>query len=149
MNEGLNNGIPAINGEMYGWADVKCFINGTLVKGITAIKYDDKQTIEKVYASGRYPVGYGKGRIECSGSITLLKEEIVALQSVAPSGRIQDLPAFDITVTYLPENGILTTDVLKTCKFTENKREPKEGDTSISSELELMVMNIKWGKPNQ
>ena len=149
MNEGLNNGIPAINGEMYGWADIKCFINGTFVKGITAIKYDDKQTIEKVYGSGRYPVGYGKGRIECSGSITLLKEEIVALQSVAPNGRIQDLPSFDITVTYLPENGILTTDVLKTCKFTENKREPKEGDTSISAELELMVMNIKWGKPNQ
>lgn len=149
MNEGLNNGIPAINGEVYGWADIKCFVNGTLVKGIKAIKYDDKQTIEKVYGSGRYPVGYGKGRIECSGSITLLKEEIVALQSVAPNGRIQDLPAFDITVTYLPENGILTTDVLKTCKFTENKREPKEGDTSISSELELMVMNIKWGKPSQ
>ncbi len=143
--EGMNNGIPAINGEVYGWADIRCFINGTLVKGITSIKYEDNQTIEKVYGAGRYPLGYGKGRIECSGSITLLKEEIVALQNVANNGRLQDLPAFDVVVTYLPENGILTSDVLKNCKFTKNSRDVKEGDTSIASEIELMVMNIKFG----
>jgi hypothetical protein len=147
--EGQNNGMPAINGQMYGWADIKCFVNGTLVKGITAIKYEDKQTIDKVYGAGRYPIGYGKGRIECSGSITLLKEELVALQSVAPNGRLQDLPSFDIVISYLPENGVITTDILKTCKFSENKRDVKEGDTSISTEMELMVMSIKWGKPNQ
>lgn len=143
--EGQNNGIPAINGEMYGWADIKCFVNGTLIKGITAIKYEDSQEIEKIYGAGRYPLGYGKGRIECSGSITLLKEEIVALQNVAPKGRLQDLESFDIVVSYLPENGVISTDVLKNCKFTKNSREVSEGDTSISAEIELMIMSIKWG----
>lgn len=145
----MNNGIPAINGELYAWADVKIGIGGTTLVGVTGIKYSDKQEVAKVYGAGRYPVGYGKGRIDCTGSITLLKEELVALQSVAPNGRIQDLPLFDITVSYLPESGVITTDVLKNCKFTENKKEPKEGDTSISSEIELMIMNIKWGNPVQ
>lgn len=142
----MNNGIPAINGEMYGWADVKLMVNGTLIKGVSAIKYGDSQTIEKMYGAGRYPIGWGKGRIDCSGSITLYKEEIVALQAAAPRGRIQDLPSFDIVVSYLPENGVICTDVLKTCKFTANQREVNEGDTSISAELELMVMSIDWDK---
>jgi hypothetical protein len=146
MTEGLNNGIANINGEMYGWADVKCFIGGTAVVGITAIDYDEKQDIKQNYGSGRKAIGYGKGRITCTGKLSLYQEEIVALQAAAPKGRLQDLPSFDISVSYLPENGVICTDVLKGCKFTENKRTLKEGDTNSIVECELMVMDIKYNQ---
>jgi len=146
MAEGINNGIANINGEMYAWADIRCFIGGTLVQGISAINYEDKQSIEKKYGMGRKPIGYGKGNIEPSGTLTLYQEEVVALEAAAPNGRLQDLPAFDIVVNYLPENGILVSDVLKGCKFTNNKRQPKQGDTAIEVELELNVMDILYNQ---
>lgn len=146
--EGINNGIPNINGEMFGWADVKCSIGGNVLTGINAIEYDDKQEIKENYGMGRKPIGYGKGRISFTGKITLYQEEVIALQKAAPNGRLQDLPAFDIVVSYLPENGIITTDVLKNCKFKENKRSLKDGDTASLVDCELLVMDIKYNQLN-
>ena len=70
-------------------------------------------------ADAWYPIHYFRLSFGKSDS---LYEQIIALQKAAPNGRLQDLPAFDIVVSYLPENGIITTDVLKNCKFKENKR---------------------------
>ena len=53
MAEGINNGVANINGEMYAWADIRCFIGGTLVQGISAINYEDKQSIEKKIWNGK------------------------------------------------------------------------------------------------
>ena len=144
--EGLNNGIPNINGQMYGWADVKVNIGAMVLTSISAISYAESQTIEKVYGAGRYPIGYGKGRIEPSASITLYQEEIIALQKAATNGRLQDLAPFDIVVSYLPEDGVIVTDIIKGCKFTENKREISEGDTSVQVECELICMQIKFNQ---
>lgn len=144
--KGANNGVPNINGQMYGWADVKVNIGSTLLTGITAVSYSESQTIDKVYGAGRYPIGYGKGRIEPSASLTLYQEELIALQKAAPNGRLQDLAPFDIVVSYLPEDGVIVTDVIKGCKFNENKREVAEGDTSVKVECELTCMQIKFNQ---
>lgn len=144
--EGSNNGMPNVNGVMYDWSCVKAAIAGTPIIGVTAIDYDDDQDIKKAYATGRLPFGYGKGRIDCSGKITAYKEEVEAWQKASPTGRLQDLPLFDINVSYLPENGKIVHHILKGCKFTNNNRKPKGGDTSIEVELNLMIIDIDWGK---
>lgn len=144
--EGTNNGLPNINGIMYDWSCVKASIAGVALVGVTAIEYDDKQDIQKAYGAGRVPFGYGKGRIDCTGKVTLYKEEVEALQVASPTGRLQDLPLFDINVSYLPENGKIVNHVLKNVKFPNNSRKLKEGDTKNEVELDLMIMSIKWGK---
>lgn len=141
-----SNGVPLINGVEYGWADIVLAINGVPVTGITAISYSDKQDMENIYGAGRYPVSRGKGRITSTAKITLLASEVLAIQSQSVNGRIQDLAAFDITVSYLPDNGVIHTDKIRNCQFVENKREVKEGDKSIPVELELIVSHIDWGK---
>lgn len=148
MNDAVTNGVPLINGRTYDWGMVKTALAGVNTDNCSAIDYGDSQEVEPVYAGGRYPVGYGKGRIESTGSITLLMEDVVALQGSAPGGRIQDIAPFDIVVSYLhPVLSKVVSDELQGCVFRENRRTWSEGDTSQSVELPLMIGKIKWGAP--
>lgn len=141
-----NNGIPYINGALYDWAQVKMMIAGVAVTGVTAVEYGEEQETTAVYGSGRYPIGYGKGRITPSASITLLEDEIKNLRAAAPGGRLQDIAPFDITVTFLsPVTGKIKTDVIKNCLFTNDGVTASEGDTSLSQQLTLLPSHIKWG----
>ena len=133
-----------INGTAYGWADLQVNILGVAVVGIDAIKYNDEQEIEDNYGAGKFPVSRGYGQVKTSGSITLHAEEIVALQKAAPGKRLQSIPPFDIVVSYMPEGGTVTTDILKNCKFKKNAREPEKGDKAFAVELDLISSHIEW-----
>lgn len=141
-----NNGTPLINGRLYGWADVKAAIQGVPLIGITSIEYEDKQEVVNKYGAGRHPVGRGKGRISPEAKLTLYLSEILALQKKSPTGRLQDLGMFDLSVSYLDENsGLIITDKIRNCEFANNPRKTKEGDTDITADLELVVSHIEWG----
>ena len=134
----INNGIPLINGMLYSWADIVAAISGVPLTGITGI-------VNK-YGAGRHPVGRAKGRITPTAKIILYQEEVEAIQAQSPNGRIQDLAPFDITVTYLPDSGIIKTDKIRNVQFSGNSRKWKEGDTGQEVELELVPSHIEWAK---
>ncbi len=114
--------------------------------GISAIRYSDEQEIEDNYGAGRFPVSRGYGEIKTEGSITLHAEEVRAIQAAAPLRRLQDIPPFDIVVSYIPLSGAaVTTDVLKNCQFKKNARDAKQGDKKIEVEIPLVISNIIWG----
>lgn len=144
--EVINNGVPFINGKLYDWADIVTTIAGVPVTGIVAIEYSDDQEVEVKYGAGRYPVGYGKGRIKPTAKITLYQEEVEAIQAQSVNGRLQDIAPFNINVTYMPDSGIVKTDKLRNCMFKNNKRNWKEGDTGKTVELDLLLSNINWAK---
>ena len=124
----VTTSIPLINGVEYAWGDIVAAANGVPFVGITAIKYGDSQDVQNNYGAGRHP-------------------EVVALQRQAPNGRLQDIAPFDITVSYLPESGIISTDKIRNCQFTENKVDWKEGDLNLQIELTLIPSHIEWGQP--
>lgn len=141
------NGIPLINGHEYCWADIVVNVYGTPVTGITGIEYSDDQEVVDVYGAGRYPVSRSKGRITCTGKISLLASEVNALTKKTSNGRLQDLPPFDIIVSYIPDDGgAVVTDKIRNCQFKKNERSWSEGDTSKSVDLDLAVSHIEWGK---
>ena len=143
----MSNGIPLINGREYSWGDIVCLINGTNMTGITGIDYSDDQEVTENYGAGRYPVSRSKGRITCTGKITLYASEVMALQKQAPNGRLQDIAPFDITVSYVPDDGgVVVTDRIRNCQFKKNERSWSEGDTSKTVDLDLAVSHIEWGK---
>ena len=134
-----------INGQAYGWSQVKVNILGRIVVGIASISYDDDQDMEHNYGAGNRPVSEGLGNINCTASIELFMEEIEALQKLSPTRRLQDLGTFDIIVSYQPFNKNATVNhVLKSCRFKKNSREVAQGDMNVSSELELLVAEIQW-----
>lgn len=140
----IDNGIPMVNGTLYSWADIVAVISGVPVTGITAIEYGDEQEVVNKYGAGRHPVGRAKGRITPSAKITLYQEEVEALQRQSINGRLQDIAPFDITVTYIPDSGIVTVDKIRNCQFKSNSRKWKEGDTGQEVELELVPSHIQW-----
>jgi hypothetical protein len=141
------NGIPLINGTEYSWGDIVFSIAGTPVIGITGIEYNDEQEVTDNYGAGRYPVSRSKGRITCNGKISLYVSEVNALVKKTANGRLQDLGAFDIIVSYIPdEGGIVVIDKLRNCQFKKNSRSWSEGDTSKTVDLDLNISHIEWGK---
>lgn len=144
MKVQIQNGIPYVNGELVGWADIVVTIAGVPITGITGVEYNDEQQVDQKYGAGRYPVGYSKGRITCTGKITLYHEEVVAIQRQAPSGRLQDIAPFNITVSYLPAQGLPVTDKLRNCLFKKNGRGWSEGDTGKTVDLDLVMSHIDW-----
>lgn len=143
---GVTDGVPLINGVEYSWGDIVSAINGVPLVGITAVSYGESQDVQNNYGSGRHPVSRSKGRITPSAKITLHQSEVIALQSQSPTGRLQDIAPFDITVSYLPDSGIIVTDKIRNCQFKENKRDWKEGDMLQEVELELLPSHIEWGR---
>ncbi len=98
----------------------------------------------KERGAGRYPMGYGKGRITCTGKITLYHEEVVAIQRQAPSGRLQDIVPFNIAVSYLSAQGLPVTDKLRNCLFKKNGHGWSEGDTGKMVDLDIVMSHIEW-----
>jgi hypothetical protein len=135
--------IPLINGQMHQWASIRIMIAGLLLSGITKIDYKDEQEVDEVYGSGENPIGFGKGNISRSGSLTLYAEEVERLVDASPTRRLQDLPLFDIVVSY-QTNGKIHTHTLQNCKFKSNSRSSSQGDKSVSTDLPLFVGNILW-----
>ncbi len=115
------NGIPLVNGVLYGWAEVLVAIAGVPLTGITSVEYADKQEVSNKYGAGRYPVGRGRGRISSEAKLTLYLEEVLALQAV------------------------IITDVIKNCEFNETSRKVSEGDSEIKIDLPLITSHIVWG----
>lgn len=138
------NLTPLINGKSYENADIAVTIGGILIAGITAIKYMDEQDITPVYGAGSRAVSYGMGQVKTEGSITLLMEEVVNIVNASVTGRLQDIPMFDIIVSYVDAQLITRVHRLKNCKFKSNVIDTKTGDTSIPVEIPLFIGDIKW-----
>lgn len=142
----INNGVPMVNGMLVAWADIVVLVGGVPVTGIVGVEYSDEQEIVNKYGAGRHPVGRAKGRITPGAKLILYQEEVQALQSQSPNGRLQDLPPIEIQVSYLPDSGIVVTDKIRNCHFSGNARKWKEGDTGQEVELPLVPSHIEWGK---
>lgn len=141
------NGIPLINGIEYSWGDIVATIAGMVATGITGIEYSEDQEVTDNYGAGRYPVSRSKGRITCTGKISLYMSEVKALESQSPNGRLQDIPAFPIVVSYVPtDGGKVVHDKLHNVQFKNNGRTWKEGDTNTVVDLDLVISHIEWGK---
>lgn len=135
---------PLINGRSYGWSDIVCSPGGVPVFGIKSINYQERQEIDNVYGAGSRPVSRGEGRITYEGSLTLSMEELEKLQAASPTGRIQEIPAFPIVVSFQPTTGQIVNHVLKFCRFKNNGRQVNEGDMDISQQIDLTIGDIQW-----
>jgi len=137
--------MPAlINGTAYSWSQVVINILNQRVTGVKKIMYKESEEIQDNYGAGNRPVSRSFGKIETEGSIELFMSEIEALTAAISTGRLQDIPEFDVVVSYLPNNGTIVSHVLKNCRFKTNGREASEGDLEITEEIELQIAEIIW-----
>ncbi|MNS03120.1 hypothetical protein D3C72_344480 [compost metagenome] len=133
-------------GTLQGWNSITLNMLGRDLQGITALGYSDEVAKENAYAAGMFPVGRTEGNYEPKANITLLKEEVDALQASLPPGmRLQDIPAFPIIVVYQSKSGQVLKDIINNCEFTGHTVDAKQGDGSIAKAFELIPSHIDWG----
>ena len=138
------NLIPLINGKAYEYADITCIILGVPFFGITAIEYGEDANIENIYATGRYPINRGYGQVTPKAKMTCLMNEVMNLVSIAPNGRLHDIPEFDVIVSYVDINLIPVVHKIRNVKFKNNNISTKTGDTSIPIEIDLVPSHIEF-----
>ena len=132
-------------GKLTGWNSVTVNMLGRDLAGITEIKYNDETKKESVYGAGNRPIGWSEGNYEATASLTLLEEEVRALQTALPPGQnIQDIAPFDIVVEYVSPSDVILKDRLRNCTIKNNGRELKNDEGSITIELELLLSHIEW-----
>lgn len=138
-----------LNGVAYGWGSTQVFMLNKNIIGCRAINYKVVSETENIYGTGVNPVQRGFGNITYEGSITLLKEEVVELQKIAPLGDICNIPAFDIQISFLPGLAAtkVCTDTLKKVVFTNNGHTGAQNDKSYEVELVLSIGSIDFGQP--
>jgi hypothetical protein len=137
--------LPFINGVQYHWAQVAVRGLGNIFVGIEGIDYEETQEIVNNYGAGNFPIGQGLGKIDAKGTITLYQEELEALQNAAPGRRLQAIPNFDITVSFIPDAGqAIVNHTIRNIRLTANKRELKSGDTKVVVQIPYIASHIDW-----
>ena len=136
----------AINGLLPSWASVRVELLGRDLAGITAIDYEDGVTTKPVYGRGKKRIGRVQGMYEANASLTVEMTEIEALIQTLPAGAtIYDIEPFDIPVSYVNDNNLLVSHLLKGCTFLKQNRGGKSGEVKeIESKLPLDVTEIDW-----
>lgn len=133
-----------INGTEYSWSQIKLNILGNQVIGVTKITYKEEEEMEDNFGAGNRPVSRSYGKITSEASIEMYASEIEAIQQAVPTGRLQDIPEFDIVVSYQPKLGRIVNHTLHNVRFKNNGRESDTDTMAIKQELELIVSHISW-----
>ncbi len=135
--------LPFINGVQYNWGQVAIRALGNVFVGVEKISYEDNQEMSMNYGAGNFAIGMAAGKVDCKGSITLYQEEIEALVNASPGRRLQNIPNFDITITFVPEVGQApVSHTIRNCRFTSNKRDMSTGDTKVVAEIPFIASHI-------
>lgn len=140
----MENLVPLINGKTYSWGDIALVIFGKKIAGIVGVNYDQEQEKENIYGAGNKPVARGYGNKKFTASITLLSEEVSALEAAVSNGDLTDIPPFDVVVSYMNDQRAVVTHVLKNAEFTKDSRTGKQNDTKMEIELPLIISHIQW-----
>lgn len=130
---------------MQGWNSITVNLLGRNLEGITEINYTDSTTKENVYGAGGMPIGRSEGNYEAEASMTLLKEEADGLRlSLPPGKRLQDIAPFDIVVVYENKTGLILTDIIRNCEFTNDGVEVAQSDGTIATQYTLIISHIDF-----
>lgn len=131
-------------GRIAGWNSKTCRVLGRDMEGITKLEYDDTLSKEAAYGAGKYPIGTEEGNYSARCSMSVYSEEIVGLQdSLTPGTRIQEIPPFDIVVSYV-YGGRIVKDVIKNCEIRTVGKPVNQGDGKIIHDMEIHCSHIDW-----
>lgn len=132
-----------INGRGYSWESVNVsFPDFNMV--VQSIDYDDELEKELKYGTGSSPRGYGTGNYKANAKITVLREDYDDLLDYCKSKGIAlfrlEIPK--IIVSYANDEDVTRTDVINKVSITKIADKPKQGDKSMTVDLDLLVAGL-------
>lgn len=135
---------PLAAGIDYQWNDIVVNVMGVPLVTITDVEYNQEQEMQNNYGAGAFPVSRGYGKYTITAKMTLSMKEVQNLRAVAPNGRLQDIPEFDVTVNYISVNNPIVVHKIRNCRIMNDVRSTKNNDTTIPVELTLLPSHIEF-----
>ena len=134
---------PLINGTAYSFVQIVVKILGNPIASVSSITYTEEQAKENNYGAGGRPVSRGHGTISVSASITISMNDTEALRDIAPEGSLLNLLPFDIEVSFLNAQQVVT-HIIKNCEFMDDGVEASLDDKDIKRSFNLIPSHIVY-----
>ncbi len=135
--------IPLVNGRAYDFTQILVVLLGAPMASANAVNYTEEQAKENNYGAGSRPVSRGHGAKTVSASISLSMNDVEAIRDVAPNGSLLDIPPFDVQVSFLNAQKVVT-HILKNCEFIDDGVETAQDDKDIVRTFGLIPSHIKY-----
>lgn len=146
-----------INGQIHAWEDIKIFLNGVPVAGITDINFNDAREVEAIYGAGAKPIGAGLGNYSVEGDFTLTKDAADLFEAAAKAlGKsVYDYKPFQIVVSYDDRNADgsgplferslnpLRTETITDVIIERRERARAQNDKSVGTKYTFKAREVK------
>lgn len=136
-----------INQREYAWGDINILLFGQPVFGARGIEYTPAQEKEALTAQGYNPHGIQRGQRSYSGTLTILRSELEALNRSAKAKGYKDLldVDFDIIVSYSTDGLAVSIDRIRFASITEIPQTFSQGDKFQEVALKFIALDIEQG----
>ena len=127
-------GMDVFDSRQFEFADISVNMLGVTLSGLRGLTYKKSQEKEGVYGAGNQPQAIQRGNKKYEGQLMLLKSDFDLLDNAAIAAGyedITDVPYNLISITCVYERidaGMLSTDFLIGCEFTDAEDGMKQGD---------------------
>jgi hypothetical protein len=132
-----------INGKSYTFAQINVKALGLNLASVSKVTYKETQEKENNYGAGLRPVSRGAATIKATASITMSMNDVEAIRDAATKGSLLSVPAFDIEVSFLNEQKVVT-HILKNCEFTSDGVEASLDDKDLKMDFELVLSHVEY-----
>ena len=137
----------AFNSKQYAFSDIKVIVLGREIEGFRGVSYKVAKDKEVLHGRGSKGMSIQSGPETIEGSLMLLQSEVTALTAAVkasnPNLKITDV-SFDIVVTY-GDGTTATTDIIRSCEFTEYEKGMENGDKFMEIELPFLALDVNEG----
>lgn len=152
-----------VNGQTYDWRMISISINIDLGDGstqtytpigVTALNYSQTRDSQWNFGIGGRAVSKGYGNTVAEASITMAAFELQKLKdamagNAVTSGQnsryIQNIPLFNVDVTYNFDDGTTKVDRIMQCSFNTDSAGAAQNDMFIQSDISLDPSEIRFG----
>jgi hypothetical protein len=120
------------------WREVELFIEGVKITKVQGIQHESSQEKELLYAAGNEPIGIQRGNRSYSGTLTLLKGQVDAINRAVIAAGGTDLmdASFTIVINYIARaNRATQVDTLFECEFTSEARNWSQNQKFLAIDL--------------
>jgi len=134
--------ISAVNGNAYAFCNIELW-TPLPIAGIKAVNYKDSLGRKEVRGTLSVPIGTTRGNYTASGDIEFyLHAGVIAVTSIPGWRQAQNT----LVINYGPNDfGLITTDTIPVCFFTEYSADQSEGEDALTRKLGLMIpQQILW-----
>lgn len=133
-----------VNGEQYAWEDLQVAINGVVTDEVNEVEYTVKKDFTEVRGRGAEPLTLGRGNKSYDAKVVVLQSFVEGVQRTLPRGKDLTDIEVEVTCSYAPAGGVITTDQITRARITEVKKAFKNGDGNMVIELPLKTPKILY-----